>query len=172
MGLQDELGFQAHLPNPVQRAFQVVGETKAGSWLAQRTLYRFDPTLHRWSQGRLTVPSLVIGIPVLRLTTTGAKSGLQRTMLVMGVPLGRDLALMGTNFGQPKAPAWVFNLDAEPKAKVAWGDRAVDVVARAATDDEREQAWTTAADQYRGFAAYRKRITERPVRIFVLEPAS
>jgi hypothetical protein len=45
------------------------------------------------------------------------------------------------------------------------------VTARPATDDEREKAWTNATRLYRGFGEYRKRITERPVRIFVLEAA-
>lgn len=151
---------------------QVLGQTKAGSWIAQRTIYRLDRPLYRWTDGKVTVPGIAIGIPVVLLTTRGAKSGLERTMPVMGVPTGDSLAVIGTNFAQPKAPAWVFNLEADPKATVTWRDRTLEVTARPATDEEREQAWANAARLYRGFAEYRKRITDRPVRIFVLEPAA
>jgi len=171
MGLQQALDFRAGLPNPVQRSMQVLAETKAGSWTFQRTLYRLDRPLYRWTDGRVTLPGVLTGLPVILLTTTGAKSGLARTMPVMAVPLGHDLAVIGTNFAQPRTPAWVFNLEADPQATVAWRDRSVPVLARSASDDEREEAWTAATRIYRGFAKYRQRITERPVRIFVLGAA-
>jgi deazaflavin-dependent oxidoreductase (nitroreductase family) len=113
--------------------------------------------------------TVAAGIPVIMLTTTGAKSGLPRTMPVMGVPIAGDIALLGTNYAQPNAPAWSFNLVAHPEAHVSFQDRAVDVVARPATDDEREQVWAKATQFYSGFAKYRQRITDRPVRIFILE---
>jgi deazaflavin-dependent oxidoreductase (nitroreductase family) len=149
---------------------QVVGATKPGSWIAQRTIYRLDRPLYRWTDGKVTVPGIAIGIPVVLLTTTGAKSGLERTMPVMGVPLGESIAVIGSNFAQPKAPAWVFNLLADPRATVRWRDRELAVTARSATDEERERVWANAVRLYRGFGEYRKRITERPVQIFVLDP--
>ncbi|MBK9740306.1 MAG: nitroreductase family deazaflavin-dependent oxidoreductase [Actinobacteria bacterium] len=172
MGIIQELRFVAPLPNPPQRAVQAVAETKAGSWFLQRTMYRLDRPLHRWTDGRVTLPGLLTGLPVILLTTTGAKSGLTRTMPVGAFPVGGDLAVLGTNFAQPTAPAWVFNLEADPKAQVTFRDRTVDAVARVATDDEREHAWAVAISYYRGFKAYRLRITDRQVRIFILESAS
>lgn len=169
MGLQQQLGFTPRLPNPVQRGMQSVAQTKGGSWFFQRTLYRVDRPIHRWTDGRLMLSTVTAGIPVIMLTTTGAKSGQPRTMPVMGVPLGDDIALLGTNYAQPKAPAWSFNLVAHPEATVSYRDRSVAVTARAATEAEREQVWATATRFYSGFAKYRVRITDRPVRMFVLE---
>jgi deazaflavin-dependent oxidoreductase (nitroreductase family) len=171
MGLQQELDYRADLPNAAQRGMQVVAQTKPGSWALQRTLYRLDRPLYRWTDGRLTIPGVFTGLPVIMLTTTGSKSGLARTMPVVGIPLVGDIAVLGTNFAQPHSPAWALNLEAEPRARVAYRNRAVDVVARPATDDEREAVWTGAIRVYRGFRAYRERITERPVRIFVLQKA-
>jgi deazaflavin-dependent oxidoreductase (nitroreductase family) len=171
MGLQQELAYRADLPNAAQRGMQVVAQTKPGSWVLQRTLYRLDRPLYRWTDGRMTVPGVVTGLPVIMLTTTGSKSGLARTMPVVGIPLAGDIAVLGTNFAQPRSPAWALNLEAEPRARITYRNRAVDVVARPATDDEREAAWTGAIRAYRGFRAYRERITDRPVRIFVLQKA-
>ena len=172
MGLQQDIGYDVALPNPVQRAFQLAAVTKAGSWFFQRTLYRVDRPLFNWTDGKFTLSSFASGLPVILLTTTGAKSGLPRTMPVAGIPLGDDLVLMGTNLAQPNTPAWVLNLEAHPRARIEWQGRSVDVVARPATPEEREAAWAAATAYYRGFAAYRKRITERPVRILVLETAT
>jgi len=171
MGLQATLGFHADGPNPVQRGMQSVAQTKQGSWFFQRTLYRVDRPVYRWTGGRLMLSTVAAGLPVIMLTSTGAKSGQLRTMPVMGVPLGEDIALLGTNFAQPSAPAWSFNLAANPQATAAYRDRTATVIARAATDEEREAVWVKATELYSGFAKYRQRITERPVRIFVLEVA-
>lgn len=172
MGLQQQLGFRANTPNAVQRGMQYVGATRPGSWFFQKTLYRLDRPLYRWTDGKATVPGVLTGMPVIMLTTTGAKTGQPRTMPVMGTPIGENLAILGTNYGQPKPPAWVFNLAADPHATVTWRDRSVAVVARLASEEEAERVWQAAASFYIGFPEYRKRITGRPVRIYILEPAS
>ena len=121
---------------------------------------------------RFSAAGVLAGLPVIMLTTTGAKSGQPRTMPLAGVPVGEQLAVMGTNYAQTHTPGWVFNLEADPHAQVTWRERTVPVVARLATADEAEQAWATASTIYPGFTLYRERITERAVRIFVLEPAA
>lgn len=172
MGLQRDLDYRVGLPNPLQRGVQAVAATKPGSWALQRTLYRLDRPLFRWTDGRVTLPGILTGLPVLMLTTTGAKSGQPRTMPVGGIPVGSDIALLGTNFAQARTPAWAVNLEAHPQARVSWRGRALDVMARPADEAEREEAWTAAARYYRGFADYRRRIEDRQVRIFVLAGAA
>lgn len=170
-GLCHELGFAPRRGNSVQMAMQRAAKTKAGSWTFQRTLYRVDRPLYRWTKGRLTVPDLATGVPVIMLTTTGAKSGLARTMPVAGIPDPDTdgIFIMGTNYAQPRTPAWVFNLEAEPRCEVSWRGRNALAVAHAVTDArEREQAWSRASEFYLGFTDYRKRISDREVRIFRL----
>jgi deazaflavin-dependent oxidoreductase (nitroreductase family) len=58
----------------------------------------------------------VSGLPVVMLTTTGAKTGRQRTRPVLGIPDGERLILVGSNFGRPHHPAWYHNLRAGPRA--------------------------------------------------------
>lgn len=173
MGLREKLDFYPASANPVQRAMQSAAQSKAGAWVFQRTLYRIDRPLHRWSKGRYTVPWVLTGLPTIMLTSTGAKSGLARTMPVAGIPLegvhGSDIGVVGTNFAQPKSPAWVFNLSAHPQCTVAWKDRSEPAIAVEVTDpDEREALWRKATEVYVGFAAYRQRINHREVRMFRL----
>jgi len=171
--LCEELGFAPTRANAAQRAMQRAGMTRAGSWVFSRTLYRVDRPLHRWSSGRITVPGIATGLPVIMLTTTGARSGRARTMPLAGIPDDDtnpcDILLMGTNYAQATSPAWVYNLEADPRCVVAWRDRAVPAVAHPVTGaDERDEAWARASSYYAGFAAYRQRIDRRHVRIFRL----
>lgn len=148
---------------------QRVAATRLFSWLFPRTLYRFDPTLHRLTGGRITVPSLLAGLPVILLGTTGAKSGQLRTMPLIGVPFGEDLAVVGTKDAQARTPGWVHNLQAHPEAQVTWRGTTTPVRARPASALEVLRVWETAGDVYRGFSAYRSRIQHREVKLFVLE---
>jgi deazaflavin-dependent oxidoreductase (nitroreductase family) len=143
-----------------------------GAWVFQRTLYPIDKVLYRRSDGRLTVPGLMAGLPVIMLTTTGAKSGELRSMPLVGIPLGDDLAVIGSNYGQQRTPGWVYNLEADPAATVSYRDRSVEVTARAAGDAEADEAFRIAATFYPGYGKYRARASHRTIRVFVLEPGA
>ena len=54
--LCQQLRYAPRLANRPQQAMQRAGSTRAGSWLFQRTLYRVDRPLYRWTNGRVTLP--------------------------------------------------------------------------------------------------------------------
>jgi deazaflavin-dependent oxidoreductase (nitroreductase family) len=85
--------------------------------------------------------------------------------------VGDDLAVIGSNFGQPSTPAWVLNLEAQPRAAVAYKQRTVSVAARPATEDEAREVMERSRAIYGGYEKYVQRISGRRVRIFVLESA-
>ena len=107
MGLLEELEYEVRSPNVFQRGIQTLGSTKPVAWLFQKTLYPMDRWLYRRSGGRVTVPGIIAGLPVVMLTTTGARSGEPRTMPLLGVPMGDSLAVLGTHYGQKPTPGWV-----------------------------------------------------------------
>ena len=175
MGVLSELGYGLKPANAVQRVTQKVAASKPGAWAFQKTLYAIDRPLFRASKGRWSGPGLLAGVPVIMLTTTGAKSGLPRPMPLVGIPIGDDgddLAVIGSNFGQEHTPGWVHNLLANPAATVAYRDRSVDVTARPATDAETDQAFEVGARFYPGYATYRERASHRTIRVFILDPAT
>jgi deazaflavin-dependent oxidoreductase (nitroreductase family) len=169
MGVLQELEYDVRTANGFQRAMQRVAAWGPVSKVFQKTLHVVDRPLYRWTKGRLTVPGLVAGLPVLLLTTTGAKSGLPRPTPLLGVPIGDDIAVIGSNFGTARTPGWVVNLEADPHATVQWRDRTVDVIARAASSEETERAFEIGAVFYSGFPTYRERAAHREIRVFVLE---
>ena len=67
MSYQDANFFQKWL-----RRFAASG---LGSWFFARVLHHIDKPVHRLTKGRYTLASLVSGLPVVMITTTGAKSG-------------------------------------------------------------------------------------------------
>jgi len=148
---------------------QAVTSTPPMAWLFSKTLYQQDKALFKVSGGRLTVPALLAGLPVVMFTTTGAKTGKRRTMPLLGIPVGEDLAVIGSNYGQKNTPGWVYNLEADPSATVGYRDRSVEVVARRATEAETDQVFDLARGVYPGFAKYRMRADHRVIRVFVLE---
>ena len=169
MGLQRELGYEVHAANGLQRVTQRFASSRPGAWTFAKTAHHLDRLVLRATKGRSTLAAVVAGIPVVMVTSTGRRSGEHRTMPLLGVPIGDDLALVGTNFGRAALPAWYLNFGADPRGEVTFRDRTVAVVAREADADEREQVLRTAATIYPGYDRYRERITGRVIPVLVLE---
>ncbi len=127
-----------------------------------------DRALVSVTRGRLSI----LGnedFPQVDLTVLGRKSGIARTVRLVATPLGDQLVLIGSNFGQDGHPAWALNLEAALAGQVEWQGASYDVVARMVTDDdERERCWAEAAQVYPGYADYRRRVTTREIKMFVL----
>lgn len=175
VGVLEQLGYELGPPNAAQRLTQKVAASRPGAWTTQRVLYPLDKVVFRSTKGRATVASLTAGLPVIMLTTTGAKSGEQRTMPLVGTPYGDDIAIIGSNYGQERTPGWVYNLEADPVAAVAYRDVTVDVIARRLDDVEADRVFAAAAKTYAGYGHYRQRADHREIRVFALEapePAS
>jgi len=171
MSLVQDLSYEFRPPNRAQKALQAVASSRPGAWFFSRTAPTLDTWVDRLSRGRTSLSMLLAGLPVLHVTTTGRKSGRRRTTHLIAVPLGNTLALIGSNFGQPATPAWVLNLEADPRATATYRGRSVEVVARKAGEAEFDEALRNAAPLYGGYARYRERIGDsRRLRIFVLEP--
>lgn len=173
MSLAADLGYSHATANPFHRTLRWAGGTRAGGWVFSRTLRHLDDAIARATKGRHSAPGLLTGLAVLDLTTTGRRSGQPRTSHLIATPYGETLALLGTNFGQQQTPAWVLNLEADPRATVSYRGVRRQVLARPATAAETEQIFTAAGAFYAGYRHYRTRIGERRrIRAFVLDPVS
>jgi deazaflavin-dependent oxidoreductase (nitroreductase family) len=156
--------------NVLQKALRGFAASGPGSWLFARILHRIDRPVHRLTRGRHTLASLVSGIPVVMLTTTGARSGQPRSVPVLGIPWGRGLAIIASNFGQERHPAWYHNLRAHPDAEVAVDGVNRRVHAREADGEQRAEIWQAGLRVYPGFAQYERRASHRRISVWVLEP--
>src|SRR5438309_11849470 len=89
----------------------------------------------RANDGRLSGP--MAGRQLLLLTTTGARSGEQRTAVVGYRPYRDQLAIIASDNGAAEAPRWFANLTKDPIATVEVGSEKFKVRTRVATPDER-----------------------------------
>ena len=107
------------------------------------------------------------GMPVVVLTTRGAKTGLLRKTALMRVEHDGQYAVVGSLGGAPKNPVWVYNVRAEPHVELQDGPDRHDYVARETDGDERELWWQRAVEAYPDYADYQKK-TDRVIPVFVL----
>jgi deazaflavin-dependent oxidoreductase (nitroreductase family) len=142
------------------------------SWLYARVLHRLDRLSYRLTRGRHTLSSWLSGLPVVMLTTTGARTGRQRTSPVIAVPDGDNLVVIGSNWGQRQHPGWYYNLLAHPEATVTVGGVSRRVRARAAAGEERDRLWQRDLEVYPGRRAYARRAGKRPIPVVVLAPVN
>lgn len=156
--------------NPVQKVLRRFAASGPGSWLFARVLHRIDRPVHRLTRGRHTFASLVSGIPVVMLTTTGARSGQPRTVPVLGIPIDGGVAIIASNFGQHRHPGWYHNLRAHPEAEVVIDGTHQRVRAVEADGERRSAIWQDGLRVYPGFGQYERRASHRRISVFVLEP--
>jgi deazaflavin-dependent oxidoreductase (nitroreductase family) len=128
---------------------------------------KLNVPLYRLSGGR--IGGKVGRAPVLLLTTTGRKSGQQRTAPVVYLADGENVVLINTNAGNAKIPAWSLNLKANPAAEVELGRERRPVLARVAEGEERASLWRKHIEQYEGFNDYKEKL-DREISVIVLEP--
>ena len=110
-------------------------------------------------------------MPVLELTTTGRKTGQQRsTMLTTPWQDGDAMALIASAGGNDRHPAWFLNLRDNPSVTVRTQEGARSMTARTAIGDERAEIWSAVTSQYTNYADYQSK-TDREIPVVVLEPA-
>ncbi len=132
-----------------------------------RLVGKLNAPIYRLSRGR--IGGKLGKAPILLLTTTGRKSGQQRTAPVLYLADGERFVVINTNAGNEKTPAWSLNLRANPEAEVEVGKRKVKVRSRLAEGEERADLWRRHMQQYSGWEFYESKL-DREIGVFVLEP--
>ena len=132
-----------------------------------RVVAGLHTALYRATGGR--VGRSVGGVPVLLLTTTGRRSGRERTTPLGYVEDGRALAVVASNGGMDWFPAWWLNLQARPEATIEIGRRRMPVRAEKADPEERARLWPRFTGLYPGYAKYEER-TSREIPVVLLHP--
>jgi deazaflavin-dependent oxidoreductase (nitroreductase family) len=106
------------------------------------------------------------GMPVIIVTTRGAKSGKLRKIPLMRVEHDGEYALVASMGGSPKHPVWYHNLLADPEVTIQDGPEPFDFRVRELSGDERAEWWDRAVAAYPPYAEYQTR-TERRIPVFV-----
>jgi deazaflavin-dependent oxidoreductase (nitroreductase family) len=154
--------------NSFYRFMRNFAATTPVAWLFARSLHHIDRPVFWLTKGKHTFSSLVSGLPVVMLTTTGAKSGKSRTLPLLGLPDGERMVVIASNYGQLHHPSWYHNLRANPEATLSVGGEAQKVVAREVEGDERERLWRLGLAVYPGWSGYERRAAGRRIPVISL----
>jgi deazaflavin-dependent oxidoreductase (nitroreductase family) len=139
----------------------------------------YEPSTAQWVRDQVeryegsggTEGTTLKGLPVVIVTSRGAKSGKLRKNPLMRVEHDGRYAAVASLGGAPQHPVWYHNLVADPHVELQDGPVRQDMTARELTGDERAAWWERAVAAYPDYADYQQK-TDRQIPVFLLEPAS
>jgi deazaflavin-dependent oxidoreductase (nitroreductase family) len=139
---------------------------------SKHALYKAATGFHRAvfnvSKGRIF--GKAFGMPIVKLVTTGRRSGKERSTMLAAPIVEADRVVLVASFGgDDRHPAWYLNLRANPEVRVTVAGSTRAMIARTATEEERDELWPRITSVFEGYARYQGR-TERPIPVVVLEP--
>ena len=124
-------------------------------------------TLFDVSKGK--VAGSALGMPVLKLTTTGAKSGQPRTvMLTSPLEVDGNPVIVASYGGDDRSPAWFHNVVANPQVEVTMQGSTRTMTARVPDAAERDTLWEQLTAKHDNYAGYQTK-TDRTIPVVVLE---
>lgn len=128
---------------------------------------RLERLLRRISGGRIGTLDLA-GLPTIRVTVPGRRTGVPRTCTLQVIPDGDDLLVVGSNWARVEHPAWSANFLAADQVTVWRRGEQFTAVARLLTGPERENAWRRILAQWPNYRIAQEQIPGREFRLFVL----
>ncbi|MFE7706883.1 nitroreductase family deazaflavin-dependent oxidoreductase [Streptomyces sp. NPDC057486] len=139
----------------------------------------YEPSPAQWVRDQVelfessggTEGTTMRGLPVIILTTLGAKSGKIRKTPLMRVEHDGTYAVVASQGGAPKHPVWYHNITADPRVELQDGPVRQDMNAREVTGEEKTVWWERAVEAFPDYADYQLK-TDRQIPVFVLEPAA
>ena len=137
----------------------------------------YEPSAASWARDQVdlyersggTQGTDLNGLPVIILTSLGARTGKVRKTPLMRVEHDGEYAVIASLGGAPKHPVWYYNLTANPHVELQDGPVRRDYQAREVHGAERDTWWERAVAAYPDYAEYQKN-TDRTIPVFVLTP--
>ncbi len=137
----------------------------------------YEPSPSGWARDQVelfersggTQGNTLRGMPIVVVTSVGARSGKLRKTPLMRVEHGGEYALVASLGGAPQHPVWYYNLKQNPHVELQDGPVKRDYRAREVTGDEKATWWERAVAAYPDYADYQQKTT-REIPVFVLTP--
>jgi deazaflavin-dependent oxidoreductase (nitroreductase family) len=152
-----------------KRGLARVTATKRGAAVHRRIAAPLDAVIMKLTGGR--VNSTGGAMPMVVLTSTGARSGLSRKTPLAYFTDGDDVIVIASNYGGQRHPGWYHNLVAHPECELHIGPRGGTFTAHEVEGADRDRLFGLAVEFYPGYAEYAKRTDGvRTIRILRLTP--
>jgi deazaflavin-dependent oxidoreductase (nitroreductase family) len=115
------------------------------------------------------VGGIFAGRPLLLLHHKGARSGVERVSPLMYQQLDGAYAVFASKGGADTNPHWFHNLVANPEVSIELGTDKIDVRARVAEGEERDQIWERQKREFPQFADYEQKTSRDHIPVIVLD---
>lgn len=137
----------------------------------------YEPSTSKWAREQAerfeatdgAEANTLRGVPVIVLTSTGAKTGKLRKTALMRVEHEGEYAVVASKGGAPEHPVWYWNLVRSPHVELQDGADRRDYDARLLSGDERDRWWARAVAVWPDYASYQEK-TDRSIPVFALTP--
>lgn len=137
----------------------------------------YEPSTSDWARKQMELfersngaeGNMLRGMPIIVVTSLGAKSGKLRKTPLMRVEHNGEYAAVASLGGSPKHPVWYYNLKKNPLVELQDGPVKRDYHAREVTGEEKAAWWERSVAAYPDYADYQKKTT-REIPVFVLTP--
>ncbi len=137
----------------------------------------YEPSTSDWARQQIELfetsggkdGNTLRGMPIVVITSVGARSGKLRKTPLMRVEHNGEYAVVASLGGAPKHPVWYYNLKKNPHVELQDGPVKRDYLAREVTGEEKAVWWERAVDAYPDYAEYQEK-TSREIPVFVLTP--
>ncbi|TVT54140.1 nitroreductase family deazaflavin-dependent oxidoreductase [Amycolatopsis rhizosphaerae] len=136
--------------NPLSALARVLGRKPWLMKLAKAIIW-VDKRLYRMFGGRVTLVGIA-GLPSLRLTTVGRRSGQPRSTNLLYFPHEDGYVLVGSNWGRTRDPGWTFNLRTHPEAEIEVRGRRIPVRATPVKGERYDELWGELLRFWPGYA--------------------
>jgi len=136
------------------------------TWFIKHVASRLDPMIFKATNGRFTSMGPP-AMPMLTLTAIGRRSGQPRSVHLACVEHEGDPLVIASAMGQPRHPAWRYNLEANPEVQVQMRGERFAARARVLTDHEKQAVWADVRQAIPQMSVYEGR-TDRNIRVFRL----
>jgi deazaflavin-dependent oxidoreductase (nitroreductase family) len=140
--------------------------TKTGLSAWRKVAAPIEAPIMKATRGRVR---LNIVMPIVVLTSIGARSGKRWDAPLGYFTDGEDVILIASNYGGDRHPAWYHNLLAHPECKLHIGPHGGPFVAKETTGADRERLYTLAIDRLsKVFALHDQRSGDRAIPVMRL----
>jgi F420H(2)-dependent quinone reductase len=137
----------------------------------------YEPSTSKWAREQAETfertdgaeSNTLRGVPIIVLTSVGAKSGKLRKTALMRVEHDGEYAVVASKGGAPEHPLWYWNLVNEPHVELQDGATKRDYTATLVDGADYDTWWARAVSVWPQYADYRRK-TDRRIPVFVLTP--
>ena len=129
-------------------------------------------TVEEFRAGDGRVGGVLAGTPLVLIHHIGARSGIEHvTPLAYSAQGDGLIAIVASNGGSPRHPAWYHNLKANPAITVELGSRRFAATAEEQAGPARAELWSRLVQEFPDLAKFAAR-TDRSIPLFLLRRAT